>query len=72
MLTDENAKMVWDIFKEYEAKFGKWLYCAWDFDSVDWEGLAKAAAQSIKNNSPLTDEQIELYHGEKLKEGQIL
>lgn len=60
MLTEK----AWNIFKEYEAKFGVWLYCAWDYDSVDWDGLAKAAEQSIADNSPLTDEQVSKYHGE--------
>lgn len=71
MLTNEQAKKMWDTFKSYEAAFGVWLYCAWDFESVDWLGLAEAAEQSIKNKSPLTDEQISVYHGGKFEEGKV-
>lgn len=58
------------VFKKYEKKFGVNLYCAWDFSSVDWIGLANAAEQSIKNNSPLTDEQKSKYY-EQFTEGMI-
>ena len=59
----EEWSYIFGIFKEYEKKFTLNLYCAWDFDTVDWLGLAKAAEQAIKSGAPLTLDQINKYHG---------
>lgn len=69
--TDEEVIYFYGVFKKYEAKFNRWLFVAWDFLLVDWLGLAEAAEESIKNNSPLTDEQISFYHGGKFEDGKV-
>ena len=51
-----NQHMI-DVFVEYQNKFGEWLYTAWDFSMVKWDELTKMAEESIKNNTPLTEEQ---------------
>ena len=51
-----DSKQIIDIFKRYEEKFGEWLYTAWDFSSVDWQGLATEAEKCIKQNKPLSEQ----------------
>ena len=51
-----NEKEMMQVFEEYEKTFGEWLYSAWDFDIVDWVGLAKVAEKCIQQNEPMTDE----------------
>ena len=54
-------KRIMEIFKEYEDKFGEWLYTAWNFDSVDWQGLAAEAEKCIKQNTPMKDKVKQSY-----------
>ena len=65
----DNEKMM-QIFEDYEAKFGVWLYSAWDFDSVDWKGLAKEAEKCIQDGNPMTDEVTEKFL-KQLDDGKI-
>lgn len=58
------------VFKDYEKKFGVWLYSAWDFDSVDWEGLAAEAEKSIQNGHPMTDD-VKYTYFDQLEDGKI-
>ena len=55
--TKEQTDYFMNVFSKYEKKFGDNLYSAWDFDSVDWIGLAKEAESCISHNQKLTEEQ---------------
>lgn len=59
----DNKKMM-RIFEDYESRFGEWLYSAWDFDSVNWKGLAEEAERCIHEGKPMTDEIKEKYFGQ--------
>ena len=59
----EQLDLFITVFDEYEKRFGENLFGAWDFDSVDWVGLAKEAENCIKSNIKLTDDQKEKYYG---------
>ena len=61
--TKEQLDHFITVFDKYEEKFGENLFSAWDFDSVDWKGLAKEAEKCIKSNIKLTDDQKEKYYG---------
>lgn len=60
----KDTKHMMEVFTEYEKKFGEWLYSAWDFDSVDWDGLVQAAEKSIQDNKPMSDEEKQKFFGE--------
>lgn len=66
----KDTKHMMDVFTEYEKKFGEWLYSAWDFNSVDWDGLAELAEKSIENGKPLTDEQKNQFF-ETFEDGKV-
>ena len=53
-----------EVFTEYENKFNEWLYSAWNFDFVDWDGLVEAAEESINKNKLLSDEQKRKFYGD--------
>lgn len=65
-----NEERMIEIFSEYEKKFGIWLYSAWDFDSVDWEGLIKEAEKCVQNNMPMTEE-TRMQYFEQMENGKI-
>lgn len=65
-----NEKEMIEIFEEYEKNFNVWLYSAWNFDSVDWIGLAEEAKRCIQNNSPMTEE-TKMRYFEQLENGKI-
>ena len=59
-----------EIFDAYEEKFDEQLFSAWNFEAVNWKGLAKAAEEALKTGKPLSDEQKKKFYGE-LEEGKI-
>lgn len=67
---EKDTAFIMGTFEAYEKKFGEWLYKAWDFSTVDWLGLAKAANTCVISNTPLTDEQRKKFFGE-FDEGKV-
>lgn len=66
----KDTKHMMDVFTEYEKKFGEWLYSAWDFNSVDWDGSTELAEKSIESGKPLTDEQKNQFF-ETFEDGKV-
>ncbi len=66
----EQVDYFMKVFSDYEKKFDENLFGAWNFDDVDWLGLAKVAEQCIKSNTAMTDEQKSKFF-EPFEEGQV-
>ena len=65
-----DKKKMMRIFEAYEETFGEWLYSAWDFELVDWIGLAREAEKCIQRNKPMTEETKNKFF-EQFDEGKV-